>query len=378
MALQEEAFVFKDNLIRNRSIYPDACGIAPSADVVYHPYRKTSSAKYLRESRPKPKSLLSNMTPRPYVYTVDDKRGEYWQEYSQPCPHNGIHGNVVVQAFTTDVLNWGDRSLFPEYFSLKDKNLWAGPLRDKVGNQQVNLGSSLAEYRESCKMFVGFAKGMWNAYRSVRGKRRRKPITVRDIPASVLAFNFGVAPLANDLYSSIEMLKTRMEKPLIRRFSGSVFRGRETTCEVGPHQVQATGAFRQRATIYANLNTFAGLHGDFDLGNPIEWAWELIPFSFVVDWGIPIGEYLGRLDAMIGVQFLSGTVVTKTWTKAQYHPSLATHVVNDGVFSSKSYEREVIDTVPMAAPPAWNPSMSYKRVINATSLLWLLKGRIGR
>jgi len=40
--------------------------------------------------------------------------------------------------------------------------------------------------------------------------------------------------------------------------------------------------------------------------NPALIAWELVPFSFVVDWVLPIGKYLGGLTATLGVNFASG------------------------------------------------------------------------
>jgi hypothetical protein len=36
------------------------------------------------------------------------------------------------------------------------------------------------------------------------------------------------------------------------------------------------------------------------LTNPALVAWELVPFSFVVDWALPIGDWLSSLDAMLG------------------------------------------------------------------------------
>lgn len=373
-----ESLEFRDNMLRNEWIYPSACGIPPYQDVVYHPYRKSYVVRYNRESRPKPADLLSNMTSRPKATTLVDTRGVSWIETREPCPHSGVHGDIVKRSYITDVSNANTGYLFPDYESLKSRNLWSGPLRDKIGNQQVNLGSSVAEYKESCKMFAGFAKSLWNGYQAIRGKAKRKPITVRDIPAAVLAYNFGIAPLANDVYSSIEMLKHRMEKPAYRRFSGSVFHGRGNTIAIGGNLCKGNGAFRQRATVYVTLSEFATANGDFDFGNPLEWAWELIPFSFVVDWAIPIGEWLGRLDSLIGVTVHSGTVVTKTWTKMKYHKNGATHILSEGTFNDKTYERSVISSIPSPPLPKWEPSLSWRRVINATSLLWLLSGRIRR
>lgn len=41
----------------------------------------------------------------------------------------------------------------------------------------------------------------------------------------------------------------------------------------------------------------ADLPGRFGLLNPLEVIWELVPFSFVADWFLPIGDYLSALDA---------------------------------------------------------------------------------
>jgi hypothetical protein len=45
----------------------------------------------------------------------------------------------------------------------------------------------------------------------------------------------------------------------------------------------------------------ADLPGRFGLLNPALVAWELVPFSFVADWFLPIGDYLAGLD--VGMRF---------------------------------------------------------------------------
>lgn len=44
----------------------------------------------------------------------------------------------------------------------------------------------------------------------------------------------------------------------------------------------------------------------FGLTNPLEVAWELVPFSFVADWFIPIGDAIKGLTATVGLTFHSG------------------------------------------------------------------------
>jgi hypothetical protein len=45
--------------------------------------------------------------------------------------------------------------------------------------------------------------------------------------------------------------------------------------------------------------------------NPLSFAWEITPWSFVVDWLIPIGPVLSALTAPVGLNFISGSTATR-------------------------------------------------------------------
>jgi hypothetical protein len=45
----------------------------------------------------------------------------------------------------------------------------------------------------------------------------------------------------------------------------------------------------------------------FGLLNPLLVAWELVPFSFVADWFLPVGNFLDNLTAYNGLSFGDGT-----------------------------------------------------------------------
>jgi hypothetical protein len=49
---------------------------------------------------------------------------------------------------------------------------------------------------------------------------------------------------------------------------------------------------------------------ELGITNPALVAWELVPFSFVADWFLPIGNFLGFLDATLGLEFVSGYQTT--------------------------------------------------------------------
>ena len=61
------------------------------------------------------------------------------------------------------------------------------------------------------------------------------------------------------------------------------------------------------------------------LTNLLEIGWELIPFSFVIDWVAPIGDYLGSLAAGWGLTYKGGSITKYTtadidvaWTQYPY------------------------------------------------------------
>lgn len=50
----------------------------------------------------------------------------------------------------------------------------------------------------------------------------------------------------------------------------------------------------------------------FGLLNPLSVAWEVVPFSFVIDWFAPIGNYLDNLGALAGLELVHITEFRKT------------------------------------------------------------------
>jgi hypothetical protein len=49
------------------------------------------------------------------------------------------------------------------------------------------------------------------------------------------------------------------------------------------------------------------------LTNPIAVAWELVPFSFAVDWFLPVGNTLSALTAGQGLTWLGGYITKRVY-----------------------------------------------------------------
>ena len=52
--------------------------------------------------------------------------------------------------------------------------------------------------------------------------------------------------------------------------------------------------------------------------NPVSLAWELVPWSFVVDWVLPIGSVLSALSAPAGLIFIDGSLSARTSAEGPY------------------------------------------------------------
>lgn len=253
---------------------------------------------------------------------------------------------------------------------------WATQMRMALKNLKVNLGQDLAEYRQSANMFRDGALGVVNAWKTYKGRRPRRKLTPCMVPATDLIYSFGVAPLLDTVYDSVEKLRSTLDQPthvkLVQSASKTSKISMDYTSEVKVKGVN-TRTSRAEAHIWFNRGS-----SQFTVGNPAEIAWELVPYSFVFDYMIPIGTMLSALDALTGVIKLRGTVTHKDrqscayWYKSTAMPS--PYVWTGGSTGKSEYHghsRKVISTIPMPAFPHWEPSASWHKLRHAVELLYM-------
>jgi hypothetical protein len=355
-------------------IYPPGC-LADYIDLDYNVVLSLEGTRYLPEHRTRPPNseLLNNLTGRERVMESRAGKGLEYKYVLSPCPHSGVHGQLETRYYYSASAPAGLMGSFPLDAMINEKR-WSEALRRKLQRNRVNIASSVAEYKESCKLFYELALTLRNAYRTIRkGKfRRRRRLKLSDIPASVLQFNFGVAPLFGDLYSVVEALRLKLTAPILMRESVSIKIPFEQVISWADFTYDLKGGLRQRATIYYDIDPTQYLSEYVDFGNPVEWVWELIPFSFMVDWLIPIGDWLGNLDALTGITNIRGVVTSKMdqrWT-ASWNQADVSLTKPTGYW--RSYQRDLFYTVPVSLP-RWEPSGSWKKLLNASSILANLK-----
>jgi len=256
---------------------------------------------------------------------------------------------------------------------------WETSLRLAVKDQKVNLAQTFAEYRQVQNMFASNATTIAKALRQLtRGDTRGvfktlgvKPKQLRGtISNRWLELQYGWKPLVNDLYGAVQELQTAFERPRIRKVTANAkTEARNVRTQVfylDGRQLKAidTDEVSIRVKAIVQMTSLSAQRLGFT--NPAALAWELLPYSFVVDWFIPIGNWLNGLDALVGVEQCYGTVSRK---------SKYISISNiGGYYYVRSYGRTVFESLPGSnSMPRWKPSLGFGRVANALALLSQLK-----
>lgn len=248
------------------------------------------------------------------------------------------------------------RSFNPTY----DK-LWA-----EVKAEKVNLAMMLAEYRQMGSMFSNFAREFVGLYRSIRRGRFRQFVGNRNGPANDwLMYRYGISPLISDINGISDLIMQSGAKPLIRRVSvkhqlRELDRG-TSAYGVDNFKWQRLEEQRVRDTVYVEY-TQSRLLALSQTGflNPLALAWEVIPYSFVVDWFFNIGDQLANLDALTGTKRWSGTRAVNYRRTLLAGPSWSA--------TAKRYNRFIINSGPSLSFPRWEPSLTWKRIVDAAAL----------
>lgn len=145
-----------------------------------------------------------------------------------------------------------------------------------------------------------------------------------------LEYEYGWKPLLSDCYGAVKDLNDREKQPYRTRVtvkSGGTTRetqeisGTDAVCGDYVHytmRIDTEHRCMVRLDYVRNDAPWASL-SQLGILNPLTLAWELLPWSFVADWFVPIGAYLDILDADFGWSLLGGTCSMKTTSKTHFY-----------------------------------------------------------
>lgn len=350
-----------------------ACGgHTETSKTVQSSYRTTS--RTIPEGRTKPDpplwryqtALGPNWTKESHNCLI---RNQTW--YEQVCNDGNTYPGVIT---SREMLN---ADFFP---SSIPKYNWAMELRNRIKDAYLNIGVDIVEIRETANMFTTNARRLHDAWRSFRrGRRVRRggsnPLGTRDVAAAELEIAFGVSPTVSTMYDAAQVLARETRVWRLKRVHCQGTRSSGIDETVGDLKFTGRQRHSTRATAYVKYRVDDSPTAGFTLGNPAEWVWEAIPFSFVIDWAIPIGDYLASLTAMQGVTLVTGNVGVEYYFNATANTVREDWVTERaGTCEQIQRQRKVLYTIPMPDLPSLDLGMSPQRIMNAIALLTQLSG----
>lgn len=226
-------------------------------------------------------------------------------------------------------LNW--RSIGTSYdtqvSALSERCL--NSLHEKVRNENVNLAQAFAEMGKTAQSIGDIAARLAKVIMDMRrGKLERAVSTLfgkghKDHANDVLLYQYGILPLLSDIDGAAKELAEYAEKSHYDIVSTKNESVSEVVEMYDPSyactrrlfvEAEISVKYKARVTI---TNTVGNLASRLGFTNPAALVWELVPFSFVVDWFLSIGDWLKSLDPCTGhqVEWVTRTVFIKRRVK---------------------------------------------------------------
>jgi hypothetical protein len=215
---------------------------------------------------------------------------------------------------------------------------------EEIGSVKLNLSQIFAERQQTINLVASTASSLISGYRDLRkgrnpfnpNGRRLKPLKhgTKAMADRWLEYSYGWVPLVQDVYSAFELQKLEPPSLIVKKSKQQTVTSTKhgvphgSPFSNGSSQKTETRSRSDRCTIRAKVTVnspAASFANSVGLTNPALLAWELLPYSFVVDWFYPIGTWLEMQTALYGVSIADasttksvrfyGTASVTTYTK---------------------------------------------------------------
>jgi hypothetical protein len=249
--------------------------------------------------------------------------------------------NSVMSGPENYVVGWGfPTSLFDTYWdSRKETKLLAKLLRKSKGHQ-FNMGVALAEVDKLAGTIAGTIKNL--AYGVVDLSRLRfdrfarrfgtsppsakrvKKLQFLDISGRFLEMRYAWAPAIDDAFEACMAFESLSNGPRQQVFKASDFKEVSYSAPGNYRKDETKLLFRRTYTyeMYEEMEAYRQM----GLANPLSILWERLPWSFVLDWFLPVGNYLeliGQVPFMKGRFMRTDTVEFKSFLLPELNDSTA-------------------------------------------------------
>lgn len=268
----------------------------------------------------------------------------------------------------------------------------------KLRDNKVNLGVALAEARQTAEFVANNMNRMRKVLEAAFSKNPREWIQGvrhagsgrwKKVPNYYLENCYALNPLISDIHGSAEALANAYNRGLRPLITADAFARSEieTKTSIPGTEIRTELTWRGESSYHVGVT--ADVPGwvmrnlnELGLTNPFEVLWEKIPYSFVVDQVIPIGNWIGTWDVSNYLTFRDGFITRRVDAQAValYEPTQNTaqwEVSTDYPGKAWSFwlDRKVLIDFPTPVFPSLRNPLKLDNVAKAAALLTQLVGR---
>lgn len=334
----------------------------------------------------------------PLTLFIANAQGRTWQGIEEPWWVGGADAPNLRAAYYSKASGWNERLYAQAYTRFADAARqgsaeWGMNViqyRQALGTfiQLVVTASTVvtALHRTRKEAFAWLAKNRDSTPDSVRKRRRyvgaklvrskraadRRRLSneiwlLDQVSSTLLAYRYGVAPLMSDIHQTAQILSEPYKDNLaLRKAARTSWSGKRP--EWADDWWEGKESVVLRATVSVS-NPNLALANRCGIINPQYWLWDAMPWSFVVDWFLPVGSFLSNLTALVGFN-LQGASVTRTRVATgHWNPFISPKVnVKAGTYSVK-YKVRSVGSLPVPKSVPYGKGLNIQRGQNALALI---------
>lgn len=273
-------------------------------------------------------------------------------------------------------------------YTAAEQNALINKLYGTVKGSDFNLAVSAAQLNQTIGMFGACATKIFRAYSAARKgnfSAAAVALTGRErgprnkVASNWLELQYGWLPLLSDVHDGAEWLAATLHRqpPMKVR----VRKTYKAFGEQAPNAPFRFGSIERevRAQILATIEPkdALSLTQSSGLTDPFSVAWELVPYSFVIDWFLPLGDFLQAASATRSLKGTFQTTVTDRFSVRGLYSGKGYHVQGgeSHLYDEVTVARTLSSTLD-AKFPGFKPlgkALSLRHTLNAIALLGNLK-----
>lgn len=328
------------------------------------------------------------------IYSVGRRRAAYLGEYYASDPNYSSismprNGATYTGLGGCGLYNENDVTAAVESAALS-----------KFRSNDVNMSTTIAESMETANYIASIASDVFKFLRAVKTARpslvksfiykrfsipRRQRLRGANLTTAKLwlEYNYAIKPLVGDinnylrLYSEGIITNNDNDRPWIVSGRSRRLLTVRRTSETSDVRHTAEAYVTVTTKLFATVDN-AGLLARSQLGitqsDLLLAAWEIVPFSFVLDWAIPIGDFIEAHLATQGLKYRSGYTSIRVRELGYTMPVDMKASTYSATFTSVCdwYWRRLLTSFPLPVLQFKDPR-SYSHIMTAASLFTVLR-----